>query len=358
MQDNNHEMLKRVLEDRPPAAGRNQELRERLARWFEGRRNVVLAWATLYMLASAGLIVAGLRLLTTAWDTRIMLAGVVLLAAGFSLNVVIKLWYWIVDSKLALARDLKELRLALHRSEVPAAAPGVQEELASLLPDEFAHQLRTRRLSLWERLHHRTAQRLARCVVIVGGVAAGIAIGLSLGNRPETPRVEQTDEWRFEKEGMVRVRSELSLARSPEEGRYVTICLPLSAGDVMAVSHAGRSLPFTRVDWRRFEIELPVLLPDPGAGPLVVEWRFPLARLDQTPEGYRTPLAGLVAVHRYRLSVAVDPAEGYEAIGQPDAQQIAPFSGTAGRATWQFGSCIVPVRPAARIEPAAAEAKL
>jgi hypothetical protein len=50
-----------------------------------------------------------------AGDTREMLFGFFFLMVGLESSVLVKLWYWVIDSRMATSKEIKQLQLQLAR---------------------------------------------------------------------------------------------------------------------------------------------------------------------------------------------------------------------------------------------------
>ncbi len=67
----------------------------------------------IFFLLSIGMMVAGYIGLRSATDTRGMLSWVLFFMIGFNSTILMKLWYWIVDTKFNVLKEMKQLQLQI-----------------------------------------------------------------------------------------------------------------------------------------------------------------------------------------------------------------------------------------------------
>lgn len=69
----------------------------------------VVFW--IFFVLSLGMMAGGYIGLRFAGDTRGMLNWVLLFMIGFNSTILMKLWYWVVDTKLNVLKEMKQLQL-------------------------------------------------------------------------------------------------------------------------------------------------------------------------------------------------------------------------------------------------------
>jgi hypothetical protein len=81
--------------------------------WYEKnlRKTKLVFW--IYFLLSIGMMVGGYIGLRFATDTRGMLSWVIFFMIGFNSTILMKLWYWVVDTKLNVLKEVKQLQLQI-----------------------------------------------------------------------------------------------------------------------------------------------------------------------------------------------------------------------------------------------------
>ncbi|UCC22910.1 MAG: hypothetical protein JSW23_02240 [Planctomycetota bacterium] len=88
------------------------------------RKEIVKMWADknlvraklvfwIFFLLSVGIMIAGYNGLRSAADTRDIVRWAIFFMIGFNSTILMKLWYWVVDSKLNLLKELKQLELQI-----------------------------------------------------------------------------------------------------------------------------------------------------------------------------------------------------------------------------------------------------
>jgi len=79
----------------------------------------------IFLIVSAAMMVGGMIFLTREESTRGMLFSVVVAMIGYNSTVLMKLWYWVVSTKLGILKELKQLQLQvseLTEEEPPSEA--------------------------------------------------------------------------------------------------------------------------------------------------------------------------------------------------------------------------------------------
>jgi hypothetical protein len=107
--------LKEVLEkDGDFDAARSETLRKEIVQmWYNKslRRTKLIFW--IYFLASIGMMIGGYIGLRSATDTKGMLLWVIFFMIGFNSTILMKLWYWVVDTKLNVLKEIKQIQLQM-----------------------------------------------------------------------------------------------------------------------------------------------------------------------------------------------------------------------------------------------------
>lgn len=96
---------------------KSEKLRKEIVRmWCDKnlRRIKIVYW--IFFLASLGMMAAGYIGLRSAENTRDMLSWVIFFMIGFNSTILMKLWFWVVHTRINLQKDLKELQLQIAGS--------------------------------------------------------------------------------------------------------------------------------------------------------------------------------------------------------------------------------------------------
>ena len=337
MNNDNGDLLQRIIDDRPPEVSEDEQLSRTLRRWYDGRRNVVMARTTFWCLVVLALFLWGARLLTSTTEPMGLIAGAIMILASLQLNIIIKLWYWILDCKISVMKELKLLQqrmLALHegedRTDGAEAGPGTAE----LFPEGFA----AKSGSVWEKLSPKAAGRIASVIILAAVVAMLPQLVKLFHPGPSAVTAEQRDEWRLVSPDRMLASTELRLERTPKAGPFITISLPYSAAEVTAVTVDGAPARYAKLDWRRHELELPADGFPGGERVVVVEWALPVQELKRDGNGFRAALWGLVPVRSLHLEVVTEPGSGFVIPDAPSGR-ARPFWTTISPPRQFFGSC-------------------
>ena len=70
----------------------------------------------IFFLLSIGMMAAGYIGLRSAADTKGMLSWVLFFMIGFNSTILMKLWYWVVDTKFNILKEIKQLQLQIAES--------------------------------------------------------------------------------------------------------------------------------------------------------------------------------------------------------------------------------------------------
>jgi len=113
--DNLEQELKKVFEKNGDFdIHKSETLRKEIVQmWFDEnmRKTKIIFW--IFYLCSIGMMIAGYIGLRTAGDTRGMLSWVIFFMIGFNSTILIKLWYWVINTKLNVLKEMKELQLQI-----------------------------------------------------------------------------------------------------------------------------------------------------------------------------------------------------------------------------------------------------
>ena len=71
----------------------------------------VVFW--IFFILCLGMMAGGYIGLRYAGDTKSMLSWVIFFMIGFNSTILMKLWYWVVDTKLNVLKEMKQLQLQI-----------------------------------------------------------------------------------------------------------------------------------------------------------------------------------------------------------------------------------------------------
>jgi len=108
--------LKKVLKangrfDADKNAARRKEIEQMIFQKYETDIFKVKVVFWIFFVLSLGMMAGGYIGLRFAGDTRGMLNWVLLFMIGFNSTILMKLWYWVVDTKLNVLKEMKQLQL-------------------------------------------------------------------------------------------------------------------------------------------------------------------------------------------------------------------------------------------------------
>ena len=93
---------------------RSETLRKEIVQmWFDKnmRKTKIIFW--IFYLCSIGMMIVGYIGLRTAASTVGMLSWVLFFMIGFNSTILMKLWYWVIDTKLSVLKEMKQLQLQI-----------------------------------------------------------------------------------------------------------------------------------------------------------------------------------------------------------------------------------------------------
>jgi hypothetical protein len=107
--------LKKVLEKNGVFdATKSETLRKEIIQmWCDKNllRAKLVAW--IFLLLSMGMMFFGYIGLRSAGNTRGMILWAIFFMIGFNSTILMKLWYWVVDAKLNIQKEVKQLQLQI-----------------------------------------------------------------------------------------------------------------------------------------------------------------------------------------------------------------------------------------------------
>jgi len=108
--------VKKAMKDEcSPASelAREQSVREMIAATFRGRNRwlAILVWIYIFAFAALGVVVAVAFFRTDAMADKLMYAAIFIMVTFFV--GMMKMWYWMLMNRNALAREIKRLELRI-----------------------------------------------------------------------------------------------------------------------------------------------------------------------------------------------------------------------------------------------------
>ena len=102
---------------RPGDEARGEALGQEGGAMYDKKLRTAKILTVLYLVLSVAMIVGGGLMLFQSTDTKTAIIGAVIVLFGGQVQVLVKLWYWQVDTRVKLGRDLRELQLRLLAPE-------------------------------------------------------------------------------------------------------------------------------------------------------------------------------------------------------------------------------------------------
>jgi hypothetical protein len=158
MNKRDDEIRDRIMGEDDFGSPPEHEAQAALVRRFRNARKALLVRLTAWVLISLGVCAAGAFVLGRVSETRMMLAALFVMLVGFESTVLIKLWYWTLDSKAALMEQIQRLGLRLEGAAGPAA-------------DEADEKVK-----LYDRISTKWYGRVASALVLAGGLLFGLLV--------------------------------------------------------------------------------------------------------------------------------------------------------------------------------------
>src|SRR3989304_6927561 len=95
-------------------ASKNETLRKEIVQMWADKnllRARIVFW--IFFLLSIGMMIGGYIGLRSATNTKEMLSWVIFFMIGFNSTILMKLWYWVVHTRINLQKELKQLQLQI-----------------------------------------------------------------------------------------------------------------------------------------------------------------------------------------------------------------------------------------------------
>ncbi len=102
-----------------------KEMAQMISHKFESDMSKVKIVFWIFLVVSAAMMVGGLIFLTHEKGTRGMLFAAVIALIGYNSTILMKLWYWVVSTKLDILKELKQLQLQV--AELAGKEPPVKD---------------------------------------------------------------------------------------------------------------------------------------------------------------------------------------------------------------------------------------
>jgi len=94
-------------------AARRKEIEQMIFQKYETDMFKVKVVFWIFFVLSLGMMAGGYICLRFANDTKAMLCWVLLFMIGFNSTILMKLWYWVCDTKLNVLKEIKQLELQI-----------------------------------------------------------------------------------------------------------------------------------------------------------------------------------------------------------------------------------------------------
>lgn len=111
MSDFEHDLLDILEQDAKFDPARAEVLRLQITNEIKQKKRRLLIWTWVWHAIAAVPLIFGLSRVKVANNFQAASEGIILAVAGLALLIVIKLWYWIVHSRLEIMREIKRLEL-------------------------------------------------------------------------------------------------------------------------------------------------------------------------------------------------------------------------------------------------------
>ena len=90
--------------------------KETVQMWYDKNLRMAKIVFWIFFLLCLGMMLGGYIGLRSSTDTKGMLSWVIFFMIGFNSTILMKLWYWVVHTRINLQKDLKELQLQIAES--------------------------------------------------------------------------------------------------------------------------------------------------------------------------------------------------------------------------------------------------
>lgn len=91
----------------------DDEMRRKVVEEFDYGRKLVMVKLAIALLMCTTFLFFGAWWIAKAGDTREMLLGFFLMMIGLDTSALVKLWYWVVDSRMSTSKEIKQVQLQL-----------------------------------------------------------------------------------------------------------------------------------------------------------------------------------------------------------------------------------------------------
>ncbi len=316
--------------DEEKAAEQRKSLRDRFK--ASSRKVERIMWINLLIFTAVGAYCA-VRLIFANNAQDAALFGVVLLVMVLNQRYV-KLWYWVMNAKISILKELKLMRLSM------ASGSGQMD----VLEDGEMEQLLLKPVA-----HGRGASKLEASLWYVAVLAVAIACALmaqtDVRNKMmmESMTAKELAVWHFDDSDTVKAVSQVHIDKSSLTSSKLSLTLPYSSGTLDSVTINGDDANFTEAGKGKYKVNLPaeLLMVDKE---LEVQWSFPFTVFEKKEWGYRTVLKGLIPVKGYALKMVIEDNSKYEFEDWMKPHGDSPFSATYETPKQNMGSCSLGVR--------------
>ncbi len=116
--DELEKQLKKVLEkngvfDVSKSETSRKEIKQMIFQKFEGDMSRVKVVFWIFLVISAAMMVGGMLFINHEKGTRGMIFAAVITLIGYNSTILMKLWYWVVSTKLNILKEIKQLQLQI-----------------------------------------------------------------------------------------------------------------------------------------------------------------------------------------------------------------------------------------------------
>lgn len=98
-----------------------KEMKQMIFQKFEGDMSRVKVVFWIFLVMSAAMMVGGMLFINHEKGTRGMIFAAVITLIGYNSTILMKLWYWVVSTKLNILKEIKQLQLQI--AELTAKEP-------------------------------------------------------------------------------------------------------------------------------------------------------------------------------------------------------------------------------------------
>lgn len=328
MNDMNDELGQALSENGHYDEEKAMEARKVLRQKFEaGYLRIERMMCSYLLLATAVVAYCALRLLRSGNAQDSVLFGAVLLVFLLRQGSV-KLWFWVMNTKISVLKEIKLLRLAL------ASGGGHVDDV----DERELHQLLFKPVA-----HGRGGTKTERSLWYVATVVVALACGL-LGNADgyrknmvASVSARELAVWTFDASDTVTARSEIRIHESSSCLSQL-LTLPYASGQVQSVTLNGQDADFVAVGKGEYQVEMPDAL-FMKEKVLEIEWTFPFSVFELKDQMYRTVLRPLMPVRAYMLKVGLTEDSKYAFGDWPGAAKGTPFYASFNTPRQTLGSC-------------------